>query len=120
MAFEPIDTLGAARHARRSAARIGGMIASGLAGPTPHQGRAPRATICSAADSGVGLWRAIQDRRQGGEERHRLRPVQAAGRLAGARSAVMTEVTRQGDAQAPKPRTVLLFGLDEDGGRAGR
>ena len=74
-AFEPMDTaplLGTA-----GSGTIGGMIAHGPGRAAPDQGgRGARPSARRAC--GLGLRRQLQDRRQGGEERHRLRPLQAA------------------------------------------
>ena len=79
-AFEPIDTsalLGHARHRhhRRHDRRRPRRSA-------PHQGRRrPRPSAGRAC--GVRFRRQFQDRRPGGEERHRLRSLQIAGGVVG-------------------------------------
>ena len=79
-AFEPVNTsqlLGTP-----DIGTIGGMIGAGLRGPAPHQGRR-RARSSAGRACGVGLRRQLQGRRPGGEERHRLRSLQAAGGVLG-------------------------------------
>ena len=79
-AFEPVNTarlLGTRghRHHRRHDRRRTGRAA-------PHQGRR-RARSSARRACGVRFRRQLQGRRQGGEERHRLRPLQAAGGVVG-------------------------------------
>ena len=98
-AFEPVDTaplLGAS-----GAGTIGGMIAAGLAGPRRVKaGGGARSSARRAC--GLRFRRQFQDRRQGGEERHRLRPLQAAGGLLGhARGHDRGDA--EGDAEAGEP-----------------
>ena len=79
-AFEPMDTsvlLGVSGNGT-----IGGMIGVGAGRSAPHQGRR-RARSSARRACGVGLRRQFQDRRQGGEERHRLRSLQTAGGVVG-------------------------------------
>ncbi len=81
LAFEPMDCgpiLGGARrprHHRRRARHQSRRSA-------PHPGRR-RARSLPRRDGGVGPRRDLQVRRPGGQERHRLRPLQAARRLLG-------------------------------------
>ena len=80
LAFEPMDygpllLGGAARHHRRRARRQ-------PVRPAPDQGRR-RARPFPRLLGGVRARRDLQVRRPGGEERHRLRPLQAHGRLLG-------------------------------------
>ncbi len=79
-AFEPMDTsvlLGTPR----GRGTIGGMIGAGLAGPRRIKAGGARSSARRAC--GVRFRRQFQDRRPGGEERHRLRPLQVAGRILG-------------------------------------
>ena len=81
-AFEPIDTsvlLGAP-----AIGTIGGMIGAGLAGPRRIKAGGARDHLLGA-HAVSGLRRQLQDRRPGGEERHRLRSLQTAWRGPGAR-----------------------------------
>ena len=96
--------------ARPGEPTIGGVVACnwpGRAGSRP----ARRATT-SWASGGQRARRGFQGRRQGGEERHRLRSVEAAGRLYGT-LAVLTEVTLKVLPAPADTRTVLIRGLDD-------
>ena len=96
---------------RPSAARIGGMIAAGLRRSAPDQGgRRARSSVGRAC--GVRLRRRFQGRRQGGEERHRLRSLQAAGGLLG-HAGGDDRGDAEGDAAAGSERTLVLRGLDD-------
>ena len=79
-AFEPINT--SALLGTPDIGTIGGMIGAGLGRSAPHPGRR-RARPSAGRARGVRLRRQFQGRRQGGEERHRLRPLQIAGGLLG-------------------------------------
>ncbi len=68
--------------ARRARARIGGVLAANLVRPAPHQG-GRRARSFPRLHRRVRARRDLQVRRPRGQERHRLRPLQAAGRLVG-------------------------------------
>ena len=79
-AFEPVNTsllLGTP-----DKGTIGGMIGAGLAGPRRIKAGGARDHLLGRA-CGVGFWRQFQGRRPGGEERHRLRSLQAAGGVLG-------------------------------------
>ena len=81
LAFEPMDygpLLGRRRRPRHHRRRRSRPISPARAGSRP----APRATI-SWLHGGHRPRRDLQGRRPGGEERHRLRSLQAAGRLLG-------------------------------------
>ena len=97
-AFEPIDTVGAARRIRRRHHRRHDRGRPGRS--APHQGRRrPRSP--SGGACGVRLRRQLQNRRAGGEERHRLRSLQIAGGLVGhARGHDRSDP--EGDAEARK------------------
>ena len=79
LAFEPMDYGAAARRAsrRRHDRRRAGRESVRAA---PHQGRR-RARSLPRRHGGVGPRRDLQVRRPRGEERHRLRSLQAAGGL---------------------------------------
>ena len=79
-AFEPMNT--APLLGTPALGTIGGMIAAGLAGPRRIKAGGARDHLLGRACR-LRLRRQLQDRRQGGEERHRLRPLQAAGGLLG-------------------------------------
>ena len=68
-AFDPMDT--APLLGTPAIGTIGGMIGAGLGGTAPHQGRR-RPRPSARRPCRERLWRQLQDRRQGGEERHRL------------------------------------------------
>ena len=68
-AFEPVDT--SALLGVSGSGTIGGMIGAGLAGPRRIKAGGVRDHLLGRA-CGVGLRRQFQDRRTGGEERHRL------------------------------------------------
>ena len=79
-AFEPVDT--SALLGVPGTGTIGGMIGAGLAGPRRIKAGGARDHLLGAhAVSGFGD--SFQDRRQGGEERHRLRSLQIAGGVMG-------------------------------------
>ena len=81
LAFEPMD------YGQRSASAagrgtIGGALAANLSGPRRIKAGAARDHLLGF-DRGVRPRRDLQVGRPGGEERHRLRPLQADGGLLG-------------------------------------
>ena len=82
LAFEPIGLRAAARRRGRAAARIGGVHRRQSVRPAPDQGRR-RARPFPRLHGRHRPRRDLQVRRPGGEERHRLRSLQADGRLLG-------------------------------------
>ena len=97
-AFEPINT--SALLGTPDIGTIGGMIGAGLAGPRRIRAGGARDHLLGRA-RGVRFRRQFQGRRQGGEERHRLRPLQIAGGLMGhARGHDGSD--HEGDAEARK------------------
>ena len=78
LAFEPMDPTVLWRG--NSSGTLGGTVAVQRRWPAPHQGRR-RARPPARVPGRVGARRDLQVRRPGHEERHRLRPVEAAGRL---------------------------------------
>ena len=81
LAFEPMD-YGPLLGGAGGAARIGGVLAGQSLRAAPDQGRR-RARSFPRLHGGVRPRRDLQVRRPRGEERHRLRPLQADGRLLG-------------------------------------
>ena len=81
LAFEPMD-YGPLLGGEPDAARIGGVLAANLVRSAPAEG-GRRARPHPRHRGGVRPRRGVQVRRPRGQERHRLRPLQADGRLMG-------------------------------------
>ncbi len=80
LAFEPMDYGPVFGAATRGRGTIGGTLAANLSGPRRIKAGAARDHFLGC-HGGVGPRRDLQVGRARGEERHRLRPLQAAGRL---------------------------------------
>ena len=110
LAFEPMDCgplLGGAAGRRHDRRRVSGRPRR----PAPHQGRLGARSF-PRRECGVGPRRNLQVRRPRGEERHRLRPLQADGGLVrhaggddrGDRQGAAKAGDRGNDADAHRPR----------------
>ena len=107
----------AAWAARPASGTLGGVVTCNLAGPR-------RVKAGAARDHMLGFSarqrprRDLQGRRQGGEERHRLRSVQAAGRLVRHAGRADRGHVEGAAGARDRPRTLLLRGLDDADGRS--
>ncbi len=81
LAFEPMD-YGPLLGGAGGRGTIGGVLAANLSGPRRIKAGAARDHFLGFT-AVSGPRRDLQVRRPGGEERHRLRPLQADGRLLG-------------------------------------
>ena len=84
---------------------LGGVLAANLVGPAAHRG-GRGARSFPRLRGGVRSRRGVQGRRPRGEERHRLRPLQADGRLVG-HAGGADRGHRQGAAARPRARRPL-------------
>ena len=81
LAFEPMD-YGALLGGEKGKGTIGGVLAANLCGPRRLKAGSARDHILGIA-AVSGSWRGVQVGRPRGQERHRLRPVQAHGQQLG-------------------------------------
>ena len=104
----------AARRRSAGSGTIGGVLAANLSGPRRLKAGAARDHILGIA-GGVRARRGVQVGRPRGQERHRLRPVQADGRLLGhAGRASPTSPSRCCPPPRPRRRWLSRGLLDDD------
>jgi FAD/FMN-containing dehydrogenases len=110
LAFEPMD-YGPLLGVAPAQGTIGGALATNLSGSRRLKAGAARDHF-SGGDGGFGTRRDLQIGRAGGQERDRLRPLQAA-RGSWGTLAAMTDVTLKTLPRAETEATVLVAGLDD-------